>query len=181
MSLLLALSAGTNYALACNAGVYTYTGQAATLVKASGPVAYVLTCAVGSYTYTGQVATLTYTSGATTTKSGVNRLWLIEYYTKEHAKKTAKTLSLPTSAKSIARRAAQDALVEAQVTRAERDIEVLTQGIKDAEAAQKFTYNLILHAKSSPVVEVDFMRIATRYRERIARDDDELLLLSMVL
>jgi len=56
MSLLLAAGgvAPIAYTLTCNAGSYTYTGQAATLT-----VARKLSLAAGAYLYTGQAATLT--------------------------------------------------------------------------------------------------------------------------
>ena len=52
-----------NYALSGNSGVYTYTGQSATLVPKHN---YVLAGQAGNYNYTGQSATLTYTAGAVT-------------------------------------------------------------------------------------------------------------------
>jgi len=84
MSLLLALTAAgggpVNYALTCDAGAYTYTGQAATLKVARSLVcdagAYVyagvdatlqvsrsLACDAGAYAYAGVDATLTYVAG----------------------------------------------------------------------------------------------------------------------
>lgn len=54
MSLLLAETSGpTHYTLACGAGSYTYTGNAASLTKAIG-----LVCDAGAYSYVGQAATL---------------------------------------------------------------------------------------------------------------------------
>ena len=48
---------GHSYSITCNAGAYTYTGQAATITYAPAG-AYTLNALAGSYTYTGQAATL---------------------------------------------------------------------------------------------------------------------------
>lgn len=50
-------------------------------------------------------------------------------------------------------------------------------------AAQQFTYNLLKYAQTSsvPGEDVDFMAFAQRYRARMAQEEDDLLLLSMVL
>ena len=120
-------------------------------------------------------------------KSGVNRMWLIEYYTREFARK-APEATIPEGLTVAAKRkavkkaaAAREVQIEALAAKAEADLEVLAQGIKDTRAAQQFTYNLIQQAQRQPEPEVDFMQIAGDYRKRIQRDDDELLLLSMVL
>ena len=123
---------------------------------------------------------------ASSTKSGVNRLWLIEYYTKEFAKKAPTVvpegLTVAAKRKAVKKAAAaREVQIEALAAKAEADLEVLAQGIKDTRAAQQFTYNLIQQAQRQPEPEVDFMQIAGDYRKRIQRDDDELLLLSMVL
>ena len=50
-------------------------------------------------------------------------------------------------------------------------------------AAQQFAYNLLKYAQTSsvPGEDVDFMAFAQRYRARMAQEEDDLLLLSMVL
>jgi len=173
--------------LALAPGAYAYTGQAATLTYSSGGVDYTLTCAAGEYAYAGSDAALSYAPGTgVSAKSGVNRLWLIDYYTKafaakEAALKPARTVKAKTAARK--RAAEHEAEIESLVAKAEADIEVLTQGIKDAHAAQQFTYNLLTQVQSLPdmALEIDFLAIANGYRERVRREDDELLLLSMVL
>lgn len=78
MSLLLAVQGGgTNYALTGLAGVYSLTGGAATLTKASG-TAYTLTALAGSYAILGGSATLT-AGSATTNGAGFGRLDLGHY------------------------------------------------------------------------------------------------------
>ena len=122
-------------------------------------------------------------SYGSTSKSGVNRLWLVEYYTKAFAKtEPLKTVGV-SKATQRKRQAAQEAKIAEQVEKTEADLEVLAQGIKDVQAAQQFTYNLLKYAQSLPdmALEIDFLTIANGYRERMRREDDDLLLLSMVL
>lgn len=115
------------------------------------------------------------------TKSGVNRLWLIDYYTKAFAKaEPLKTVGI-SKATQRKRQVAQDAKIAEQVEKAEHALEVLTQGLKDVQAAQQFTQALLLQARTRPEPEFDFMAVAQEYRARMRREDDELLLLSMIV
>lgn len=122
-------------------------------------------------------------------RSGVSRLWLIEYYERMFAEREASADTKPakksTEVKALPRkrRVARELEIAAQVEKAEADLEVLAQGIKDVQAAQQFTYNLLKYAQTSsvPGEDVDFMAIAQRYRARMTQEEDDLLLLSMVL
>lgn len=114
-------------------------------------------------------------------RSGVSRLWLIEYYTKAFAKtEPLKTVGV-NKATQRKRQAAQEAKIAARVEKAEQDLEVLTQGLRDVQAAQRFTQALLTQARTLPEPEFDFMAVAQEYRARMRREDDELLLLSMVV
>lgn len=121
-------------------------------------------------------------SHGSTSKSGVSRLWLIEYYTKAFAKtEPLKTVGV-NKATQRKRQAAQEAKIAEQVEKAEHDLEVLTRGLKDVQAAQRFTQALLLQARALPEPEFDFMAVAQEYHTRMRRaDDDELLLLSMIV
>lgn len=120
-------------------------------------------------------------------KSGVNRMWLIEYYTKEFAKKAP--IAVPEEIVGVA--AKRNALnrakalrakqIEALAAKAESDLEVLAQGVEDVRAAQQFTYNLIHQAQRQPEPEIDFMRVADSYRKRMKQEDDDLMLFAMVI
>lgn len=121
-------------------------------------------------------------------KSGVNRLWLIEYYTKEFAKKEATQVVALEGLTAAAKRkavkkatVAREAAVEKLVAKAESDLEVLTQGIADIGAAQRFTQALIQQVARKPEPEADFMQVANDYRKRMQQEDDELLLFAMVI
>ena len=48
---------------------------------------------------------------------------------------------------------------------------VLTRGIKDSQAAQEFTYNLVHQAKSLLNPDVDFLAVAEQYQNRIREDE----------
>jgi len=120
-------------------------------------------------------------------KSGVNRMWLIEYYTKEFAKK-APVVAVPGGLTAAAKRkavkkavAAREAQIEALAAKAESDLEALAQGVADAAAAQQFTYNLIRQATLRHAPETDFLQIAQDYRKRQKQEDDDLMLFAMVL
>lgn len=116
-------------------------------------------------------------------------MWLIEHYTREFAKKpaveaTVDTTGLTLAAKRKALKAARlgrAAEIEELASRAEAQLEVLTQGIRDAQAAQRFTMSLLHEASRLPEPAVDFMQVAAEYRNKIQREDDDLLLLSMVI
>lgn len=108
-------------------------------------------------------------------------MWLIEYYTKAFAKAEPVKTAGVSKAVQRTRQAQRDGAIEAQVVKAERDLEVLAQGISDARAAQAFTQRLVEQAQTAHAPEFDFMTVAAQYRERIRKDDDELLLLSMII
>jgi len=125
--------------------------------------------------------------GVILSKSGVNRLWLIDYYTKEWAKKElpivseefALTLATPATKRKATIAAKKQ--VAASVAKAEADLDNLAQGFKSAIAAQQFTAQLLAYAQQVPQPETDFMAIADGYRKKRNAEDDELLLLSMVI
>jgi len=123
---------------------------------------------------------------ASITKSGVNRLWLINYYTKafaEQEKIRAEALPVPKTKVAAKKREAEVARkVEASVAKAEKELDSLARGVKDIQAAQAFIYNAVQQAQSQPVAEpVDFSAVVDRFRKKMQQDDDELLLLAMVL
>lgn len=123
----------------------------------------------------------------TATKSGVSRLWLIDYYTKEWAKRDAPAADVEAVATPITpalkRKAtiARKRKVAELVDKAEADLEVIASGIADAKAAQVFIQQLIITAQYRYEPGVDFTQIAANYRRKLRQDDDELLLLSTVL
>lgn len=121
---------------------------------------------------------------ASVTKSGVNRLWLIDYYTKEFAAKERLRNPEPAKTKVVAKKRAAEvaAKVEASVAKAEKDLATLTKSMKDVQDAQVFIYNAIQQAKQAPQAEpVDFMAVAKRYEKKMQQEEHELLLLAMVL
>lgn len=121
---------------------------------------------------------------ASVTKSGVNRLWLIDYYTKEFAAKERLRNPEPAKTKVVAKKRAAEvaAKVEASVAKAEKDLATLTKSMKDVQDAQVFIYNAIQQAKQAPQAEpVDFMAVAKRYEKKVQQEEHELLLLAMVL
>lgn len=127
-------------------------------------------------------------------RSGVSRLWLIEYYTQEWAKNKAEREAelqpaiveqLETiEAKAPPKRKKRKAVpkeVQALVDKAEADLDKLAQGVTDARASQQFIFNLLNFALDYPAPElVDFMSAAERYRKKLQQDDLELLLLAAV-
>ena len=122
-------------------------------------------------------------------RSGVSRLWLVEYYTREFAKKplekatTAQATPAEKRKATIVAKVVRKQRIAALVDKAEADLADLTSGIKDAEKAQQFTKRLLAHAQSTtiPETKIDFLAIAQDYRERIRRDDEELMMLAMVI
>lgn len=120
-------------------------------------------------------------------KSGVNRMWLIEYYTKEFAKKAP--IAVPEEIVGFAAKrnalnrakAVRAKQIEALAVKAESDLEALAQGVEDVRAAQQFTYNLIHQAQRRPEPEIDFMHVADSYRKRMKQEDDDLMLFAMVI
>lgn len=126
-----------------------------------------------------------------TKRSGAFRLWLIDYYTQEWAKKKAEDKPVETAQAEVAELAVKKRKprkpkvpreVIAMVSKAEQDLDRLMQGAADASAAQLFVFQLLNFALDKPVPEtIDFLQIAKEYREKQRRDDDEMLLLSMVI
>ena len=118
---------------------------------------------------------------AVTTKSGVSRLWLIEYYTKAFEKKEA--VDIEAVAKTAAEKRKRTIKIKKLAAKAEADLERISSGIADAEAAQQFIALLMVRAQVSFTVEpaIDFLKIAEDYRKKIQQDDAELLLLSVIL
>lgn len=121
-------------------------------------------------------------------RSGVSRMWLIEYYQQQLALRDKKpdVEGLPLAEKRKKRKVSAPALVpqevQALVDKAEADLDKLAQGVADASAAQLFILQLVSFAVDYPAPDVvDFMQIAARYQEKMRREDDELLLLALVI
>ena len=120
-------------------------------------------------------------------KSGVSRLWLIDYYTKAFAKpKEAPKPKRKVSRKRIAEVEAQrqQALVikvERAVKKAEEDIAQLTGTLADAQAAQQFVADLLIYAQQSTITIMNFKAIDVNYRKSVQRDDEHLLLFALGL
>ena len=139
-----------------------------------------------SITFTVSV-TATLTAASTQAKSGVSRLWLIDYYTKAFAKpKEAPKPKRKVSRKRIAEVEAQrqQALVikvERAVKKADEDIAQLTGTLADAQAAQRFVADLVLFAEKSTKTIMSFMSIGINYRQSAQRDDEHLLLFALGL
>jgi hypothetical protein len=129
-------------------------------------------------------------------RSGVSRLWLIEYYTQELAKKQAErdaeAQPEPLEAEAVEataqpkrkvrkKKRAPRAVVQL-VTKAEADLDKLLEGVADASAAQLFIFQLLNFALDYPPPEgLDFLQIAAEYKKRAKTEDDDLLLLSCVI
>lgn len=130
-----------------------------------------------------------------TKRSGVSRLWLIEYYTQEWAKNKAerKAESQPaiveqletieaTATPKRKKRKAVPKEVQALVDKAEADLDRLAQESTDVAASQQFIFSLLNFALDYPAPElIDFMSAAERYREKQRRDDEDLLLLAFAI
>lgn len=121
-------------------------------------------------------------------KSGVNRMWLVEYYTQAWAEKEKLAEAAGQDAPQPKRKPGKKTVearrakaVQASVDKAEADLDALTRGLSDVVEAQRFTQALIQRAQLRPAPETDFLQIAKEYREKQRRDDDEMLLLSMVI
>ena len=128
-------------------------------------------------------------------RSGVSRLWLIEYYTKEWEKnKKEKEQSAAVEvAEAIADKPKRKprkakptrvpAEVEALVSKAEEDLDRLMQGAVDASAAQLFIFKLLNFTldRPDPAPETDFLTIAAEYRDKLRREDEDLLLLAFAI
>ena len=141
---------------------------------------------VGPLAITGYAPTVTQAgSGVSHSPQGATRQWLIEYYTEAFNKKEKPQESPDPGRKARARRRAKlEQQVEQAVSQAEQDMQQLTGSIQDAEAAQRFLDGLRQIALESDKTITDFVTIGINYRNRALqrqREEDELLLLSMVL
>ena len=172
------------------------TGNSSTTALGTMVVPGDLTVALTGVSGTAALGTLTAVAPSAASKSGVNRLWLIDYYTKafavkgveaekaEQAKalglKKRKVLKLKARRLEDAKQEKElEARVEALVEKAQQDIARAAAGIRDAKAAQQFVQNLTQFALESQTPIVDFAPIAQRYKPK--DDENELLLFAMVL
>ena len=125
-----------------------------------------------------------------TQRSGVSRLWLIEYYTQEWAKKAIKTQNTVVTAdkvkkvgKVLAEPSVPDAIAQKQVERlvkrAEKAIAAQLQTMTAAREKELFLAELMQTGLKLARSE-DFAAVATQMRRKL-REDDELMLFSMVL
>ena len=130
--------------------------------------------------------------GPATQRSGVSRLWLIEYYTQEwakkqkpiktqntvvttqHVKKVGKALAEPSMPDAIAQKQ-----VEKLVNRAEKAIAAQLQTMTAAREKELFLAELMKTGLKLARSE-DFAAVASKMRRKL-REDDELMLFSMVL
>jgi len=193
MSLLLALTGGSSavdYALDCETGSYTLSGQDAVLTYAPAATNYAMDCAPGAYALSGGNATLAYVSGSSA-KSGVSRQWLIGYYTEAFKKPVVQVAEPKLKHRAITKRRAEQVAqqheqeieqrIERMVQQAERDVAKLTAQAGDAVAAQQMIQALLQNALQSQNTITDFMLIAKNYQQQVQREDSDLLLLAIVL
>jgi hypothetical protein len=130
--------------------------------------------------------------GPATQRSGVSRLWLIEYYTQEWAKKqkpikTQNTVVTADKVKKIGKVLAEpsvpDAIAQKQVERlvkrAEKAIAAQLQTMTVAREKELFLAELMKTGLKLARSE-DFAAVASKMRRKL-REDDELMLFSMVL
>jgi hypothetical protein len=130
--------------------------------------------------------------GPATQRSGVSRLWLIEYYTQEWAKKqkpikTQNTVVTTQQVKKIGKVLAEpsvpDAIAQKQVgklvKRAEKAIAAQLQTMTAAREKELFLAELMKTGLKLARSE-DFAAVASKMRRKL-REDDELMLFSMVL
>lgn len=130
--------------------------------------------------------------GPATQRSGVSRLWLMEYYAREWAKKQApiKTQNTVVSAakvkkigKALAEPVAPDAVAQKQVerlvARAEKAIAAQLQTMTAVREKELFLAEL-MKSGLKLAGSKDFAAVATKMRRKL-REDDELMLFSMVL
>lgn len=129
------------------------------------------------------------TPAATTVeRSGVTRLWLIDYYTRafEAKKKAAETLAL---AKKPSKRKAkrlsenqpsqpEEAKIEELVTRAERNLASTLDQVRSARDYEAFMLR-IQAMVATPIVYEDFSNLLDRYR--VEDEEDDFLMLASVL
>ena len=125
-----------------------------------------------------------------TQRSGVGRLWLIEYYTREWAKKAIKTQNTVVTAdkvkkigKVLAEPPVPDAIAQKQVERlvkrAEKAIAAQLQTMQ--QEREKHLYVACLMEKGVKLARSeDFAAVASKMRRKL-REDDELMLFSLVL
>jgi hypothetical protein len=128
--------------------------------------------------------------GPATQRSGVSRLWLIEYYTQEWAKKAIKTQNTVVTAdkvkkigKVLAEPSVPDVIAQKQVERlvkrAEKAIAAQLQTMQ--QEREKHLYVACLMEKGVKLARSeDFAAVASKMRRKL-REDDELMLFSMVL
>ena len=133
-----------------------------------------------------------------TSSSGMIRLWLVDYYTKEWAKKVetekvvAKELKKPKKSPHKRRKArpvptASVLDVERLVSHAEAAITRAARLQRDVVAADAFIARLQAYTVELPFMVVDFGPVLERYAQEDATlkrrraEEDDLLLLSMVL
>ena len=145
------------------------------------------TVAITSVAATGAVGTVTAQSVVTSSKSGVNRLWLIEYYTRELNKvpqntKQPKVPPQPEVDSYIAEaklaRKVQNQIAQL-VNKAEREIEQHMMTMAQEREKELFIAELMKTGLKLARSE-DFAAVATSMRRKL-REDDELMLFSMVL
>jgi hypothetical protein len=130
--------------------------------------------------------------GPATQRSGVSRLWLIEYYTQEWAKKqkpikTQNTVVTADKVKKIGKVLAEpsvpDAIAQKQVERlvkrAEKAIAAQLQTMTVAREKELFLAELMKTGLKLARSEY-FAAVASKMRRKL-REDDELMLFSMVL
>lgn len=124
------------------------------------------------------------TTASTQAKSGVSRLWLIDYYTKAFApKELPKPKRKVSNRKAIQveaqRQQAAQRKVQRAVAKAEADIQQLTKTIEDHQAAQQFVANLVAVAEQSTKTIVSFLSIGLHYQQLANSADDDLLLFAL--
>ncbi len=119
---------------------------------------------------------------AALTKSGVNRAWLVQYYTKAFAEQEIKRKeAAPRAAKTTPKRIIA-AKIQESVARAEAQLERLAKQARDIQEVQLFVHAAVQQARLAPEpAPVDFMVIAESYRKKLQQEEEELLLLAAVL
>lgn len=122
-----------------------------------------------------------------TQRSGVSRLWLIEYYTRQWAEKAPiKTQNKPITQIAVKRTAKPDIQdqkvqlqIERMVAKAEKCIAAQLKAMQ--QEREKHLYVACLMEKGVKLARSeDFAAVASKMRRKL-REDDELMLFSMVL
>lgn len=139
----------------------------------------------GDLTGSGSLVTGSALNGVTAlTKSGVNRAWLVQYYTKAFAEQEARRKESAPKAvkpKGLTKRVIE-AKIQESVTRAEEQLERLAKQARDIQEVQLFVHQAVQQATLAPdPAPVDFMAIAESYRKKLQQEEEELLLLAAVL